>query len=82
MPPPTILTTLPINSWAFLPVSITIPDPSLPTGIGLLSLGFIAPIMAFGTSIIILESLASMVLISPGPSNSPRSDGLIGVAST
>ena len=82
IPPPTTLTTLPSNSCAFAPASITTPEPSLPTGIGLFSLGSMAPIIAFGTSIMIFESSALRVLISPGPINKPRSDGLMGVAST
>ena len=80
IPPPTTLTTLPINSWASAPASTTIPEPSLPTGIGIFSLGFMAPIIASGTSMIIFESSALRVLISPGPSNRPKSEGLIGVA--
>jgi hypothetical protein len=58
------------------------PEPSLPTGIGMFNLGCIAPIEAAGTSMVIFESSTLRVLISPGPSNSPRSEGLIGVAWT
>ena len=50
MPPPTPDTTLPMRCLAFSPASVTIPEPSLPTGRGLPIRGFMAHITDSGMS--------------------------------
>src|SRR6478735_5509960 len=86
--PPIIATVLPINALAASddPVLITTPAPSLPTGMDSSSRAAIAFSAASGTFAVntgwslVPETLA--VDMSAGPIKSPRSDGLIGVAST
>src|SRR6478735_563674 len=86
--PPIIATVLPINALAASddPVLITTPAPSLPTGMDSSSRAAIAFSAASGTFAVntgwslVPETLA--VEMSAGPIRSPRSDGLIGEAST
>src|SRR6266404_9322602 len=86
--PPIIATVLPISAFAAsdVPVLITTPAPSLPTGIDSSSRAAMAFIAASGTFAVttgdslVPEALA--VDISAGPISSPRSDGLIGAPST
>src|ERR1700681_3049264 len=86
--PPIIATVLPISAFAASddPVLITTPAPSLPTGIDSSSRPAIAFIAASGTFAVITG--ASLVpdaladVMSAAPTRSPRSDGLIGEAST
>src|ERR1700749_4179546 len=86
--PPIIDTVLPINAFAAsdAPVATTTPAPSLPTGIDSSNLAAIAFNAASGILAVttgdslVPENLAAA--ISAGPNSSPRSDGVIGVAST
>src|SRR4051812_19137691 len=86
--PPISATVLPSSALAASddPVLITTPAPSLPTGIDSSSRAAIAFSAASGTFAVttgcslVPETLA--VDISAGPIRSPRSDGLIGEAST
>src|SRR5260370_30824219 len=86
--PPIMATVLPISAFAASddPVLITTPAPSLPTGIDSSSRAAIAFIAASGTLAVttgasfVPDALA--VDISAAPTRSPRSDGLIGEAST
>src|ERR1700704_6709279 len=88
MAPPIIATVLPSSALAASdePALITTPAPSLPTGIDSSSRPAIAFIIASGTFAVTTgESLvpdAFAVDMSAAPTNSPRSDGLIGEAST
>src|ERR1700676_4388803 len=88
MAPPIIATVLPISAFAAsdAPVLTTTPAPSLPTGIDSSSRPAIAFIAASGTLAVItgasLVPDALAVDISAAPTRSPRSDGLIGEAST
>ena len=88
MAPPIIATVLPISALAASdePVLITTPAPSLPTGIDLSSRPAIAFIAASGTLAVMtgasLVPDAFAVVISAAPTSKPRSDGLIGEAST
>src|ERR1700759_1269885 len=83
--PPIIDTVLPISAFAASddPVAITLPAPSLPTGIDSSSRPPIARMPASGTFAVTTgESLLPdvfAVLTSAAPTKSPRSDGLIGV---
>src|ERR1700733_10469880 len=88
MAPPIIATVLPISAFAAsdAPVLITTPAPSLPTGMDSSSRAAIARIAASGTFAVITG--ASLVpdaladVMSAAPTRRPRSDGLIGEAST
>src|SRR4029077_400638 len=86
--PPIIDTVLPISAFAASddPVLITTPAPSLPTGIDSSSRPAIARIAFSGTFAVTTgDSLvpdAFAVDMSAAPTRSPRSDGLIGEAST
>src|SRR6516225_4294874 len=86
--PPIIATVLPISAFAASddPVLMTTPAPSLPTGMESSSRAAIARMPASGTLAVMtgcsLEPDAFAVLMSAAPTKSPRSDGLIGVAST
>ena len=86
--PPIIATVLPISALAASedPVLTTTPAPSLPTGIDSSSRPAIAFIAASGTVAVItgasLVPDALAVAMSAAPTSRPRSDGLIGVAST
>src|SRR6202158_920799 len=88
MAPPIMATVLPISAFAASddPVLTTTPAPSLPTGIDSSSRPAMAFIAASGTladitgDSFVPDALA--VDISPAPTSSPRSDGLIGEAST
>ena len=86
--PPIMETVLPISAFAAsdAPVLTTTPAPSLPTGIDSSSRPAIAFIAASGTFAVItgisLVPEALAVAMSAAPTRSPRSDGLIGVAST
>src|SRR6266481_2719836 len=88
MAPPIMATVLPISAFAASddPVLITTPAPSLPTGIDSSSRPAIAFIAASGTFAVItgasLVPEALAVVMSAAPIRSPRSDGLIGDAST
>ena len=88
MAPPIMATVLPISALAASddPVSITTPAPSLPTGIDSSSLPAMAFIAASGTLAVITGASfvpdALAVDISAAPTSRPRSDGLIGEAST
>src|SRR5450631_2953916 len=86
--PPIIETVLPINAFAASddPVLITTPAPSLPTGMDSSSrpaMAFIAPsgTLAVMTGASLVPD-AFAVDMSAAPTSSPRSDGLIGEAST
>ena len=86
--PPIIDTVLPSSACAASDelALITVPAPSLPTGIAWSRRAAMKGSACSGTLAVILmaaplpEALA--VLMSAGPSSRPRSDGLIGVAST
>jgi hypothetical protein len=86
--PPIMATVLPISALAASddPVLTTTPAPSLPTGIDSSSRPAMALIAASGTFAVItgasLVPDAFAVVISAAPTRSPRSDGLIGDAST
>ena len=86
--PPIMATVLPISAFAASdePVLITTPAPSLPTGMDSSSRPAIARIAPSGTFAVMtgasLLPEAFAVLISAAPMRSPRSDGLIGAAST
>src|SRR5947207_4738857 len=86
--PPIMATVLPISAFAASddPVLITTPAPSLPTGIDSSSRPAMAFIAASGTFAVITGASfvpdALAVVISAAPIRSPRSDGLIGEAST
>src|SRR3954471_15766413 len=86
--PPIMATVLPIRALAASdePVLITTPAPSLPTGMDSSSRPAIARIAPSGTFAVMtgapLSPEAFAVLISAAPIRSPRSDGLIGAAST
>ena len=86
--PPIIETVLPISALAASddPVLITTPAPSLPTGIDSSSRAAIVRIAASGTFAVTtgasLVPDAFAVDISAAPTRRPRSDGLIGEAST
>src|SRR3954451_24786007 len=86
--PPIIATVLPISALAASdePVLITTPAPSLPTGMDSSSRPAIARIAPSGTFAVMtgvpLSPEAFAVLMSAAPIRSPRSDGLIGAAST
>src|SRR5882757_4032901 len=86
--PPIIPTVLPISAFAASddPVLITAPAPSLPTGMDSSSRAAIAFIAASGPFAVItgasLVPEALAVVMSAAPISSPRSDGLIGDAST
>src|SRR5882672_6203791 len=88
MAPPIMATVLPISAFAASddPVLITTPAPSLPTGMDSSSRPAIAFIAASGTFAVItgasLVPQALAVVMSAAPTRSPRSDGLIGEAST
>ena len=86
--PPIIETFLPISAFAASedPVLITTPAPSLPTGSDWSSRAAIirraaSGILAVTTGASLLPETFA-VDMSAGPIRSPRSDGLIGVAST
>ncbi len=88
IPPPSVATVLPSSAWAAadVPASTTTPAPSLPTGID----SSTRPAMAFmspsGTLAVTTGRSAvpdcRAVLMSAAPNSSPRSEGLIGAAST
>src|ERR1700743_4015435 len=84
--PPIIETVLPISALAASdePVAITLPAPSLPTGIDSSSRPPIARMPASGTLAVTtgesFEPDAFAVETSAAPTSRPRSDGLIGVA--
>src|ERR1700674_1901670 len=86
--PPIMATVLPISALAASddPVLMTTPAPSLPTGIDSSSRPAIARIAASGTfagttgESLVPDAFAGD--ISAAPTRSPRSDGLIGEAST
>src|SRR6266567_5022891 len=86
--PPIIATVLPISAFAASddPVLITTPAPSLPTGMDSSTRPAMAFIPASGTFAVItgasLVPDAFAVVISAAPTRSPRSEGLIGEAST
>src|ERR1700720_2741390 len=86
--PPIIATVRPINAFAASddPVLTTTPAPSLPTGIDSSSRAAMALIAASGTFAVTtgasLVPDAFAVVMSAAPTSSPRSDGLIGEAST
>src|SRR5580692_2271324 len=86
--PPIIATVLPISAFAASddPVLTTTPAPSLPTGIDSSSRPAMARIAASGTCAVItgasLVPDALAVVMSAAPTRRPRSDGLIGEAST
>src|SRR6266699_4523726 len=88
MAPPIMATVLPISAFAASdePVLITTPAPSLPTGIDSSSRPAIAFIAASGTfavttgASLVPEAFADVM--SAAPTSSPRSEGLIGEAST
>src|ERR1700732_378794 len=86
--PPITATVLPISAFAASddPVLTTTPAPSLPTGIDSSSRPAMALIAASGTFAVItgasLVPDALAVDISAAPTRRPRSDGLIGEAST
>src|SRR5450631_2567304 len=86
--PPIIETVLPISALAASdePVLMTTPAPSLPTGIDSSSRPAMAFIAASGTLAVITGDSfvpdALAVDISAAPTRRPRSDGLIGEAST
>ena len=88
MAPPIMATVLPSSAWAAsdAPALTTTPAPSLPTGIDSSRRPAIAFIAASGTVAVttgaspVPDNLA--VVISAAPRSSPRSEGLIGVAST
>ncbi len=88
MAPPIIATVRPIRALAASddPVLMTTPAPSLPTGMDSSSRPAIARIPASGTFAVMtglsLVPDACAVLMSAAPVRRPRSDGLIGVAST
>src|SRR5580693_5530761 len=88
MAPPIMATVLPVSALAASeePVLITTPAPSLPTGIDSSSRPAIAFIAASGTFAVTTgDSLvpeAFAVDMSAAPTSNPRSDGLIGEAST
>ena len=88
MAPPIIATVLPIRAFAASddPVLMTTPAPSLPTGMDLSSRPAMARIAASGTFAVItgasLVPEALAVVISAAPTRRPRSEGLIGEAST
>ena len=88
MAPPIIATVRPISAFAASddPVLTTTPAPSLPTGMDSSSRPPIARIPASGTFAVMTGSSfvpdAFAVLMSAAPVSRPRSDGLIGVAST
>ncbi len=88
MAPPIIATVLPINAFAASddPVLMTTPAPSLPTGMDSSSRPAMARIAASGTFAVItgasLVPEAFAVVTSAAPISRPRSDGLIGEAST
>src|ERR1700761_3297914 len=88
MAPPIIATVRPINAFAASddPVLTTTPAPSLPTGIDSARRPPIARIPASGTFAVTTGSSfvpdVFAVLMSAAPVSSPRSEGLIGVAST
>ncbi len=86
--PPIIATVFPISAFAASddPVLTTTPAPSLPTGIDSSSRPAMARIAASGTFAVTtgasLVPDAFAVVMSAAPTSSPRSDGLIGEAST
>src|ERR1700731_3074028 len=86
--PPIMATVLPISALAASddPVLTTTPAPSLPTGMDSSSRPAIALIAASGTFALMtgasLVPDAFAVDISAAPTSSPRSEGLIGEAST
>src|ERR1700737_1533568 len=88
MAPPITATVLPISALAASddPVLTTTPAPSLPTGIDSSSRPAIAFMAASGTFAVTtgasLVPGALAVDISAAPTSSPRSEGLIGEAST
>src|SRR6195952_5810346 len=88
MAPPIMATVLPISAFAASddPVLMTTPAPSLPTGIDWSSRPAMAFIAASGTLAVTMgASLVPDILavdISAAPTRRPRSDGLIGEAST
>src|SRR6266436_2685256 len=88
MAPPIMATVLPISAFAASddPVLITTPAPSLPTGMDSSSRAAMAFMPASGTFAVTTgKSLvpdALAVVMSAAPTKRPRSDGLIGEAST
>src|SRR6202158_3301780 len=88
MAPPIMATVLPISAFAASddPVLTTTPAPSLPTGIDSSSRPAMAFIAASGTFAVttgesfVPDALADVM--SAAPTSNPKSDGLIGVAST
>src|SRR5260370_18934891 len=86
--PPTIDTVLPLSAWAASeePALITVPAPSLPTGMASPSPAARKASDAAGTLAVTLTPsplpVDLTVAMAAGPSSRPRSDGLIGVAST
>ena len=84
--PPATPIVLPTMSSAPAPAAITTPAPSFPAGSGLSTLAAIAGIIASGTSMLTTASSPDPAVVivetSAGPNNKPRSEGLIGVAST
>ena len=85
---PSAATVLPSNAWAtsLEPASTTTPAPSLPTGIGWSKRSATIGSSCGGIGALISglsgvpDDLA--LLMSAGPKSSPRSDGLMGAAST
>src|ERR1700688_1850382 len=88
MAPPIMATVLPISALAASdePVLTTTPAPSLPTGIDSSRRAAIAFMPTSGTFAMMtgcsLVPEAFAVVMSAAPVSNPRSDGLIGVAST
>src|SRR3954468_18769820 len=88
MAPPIMATVLPISAFAASddPVPITTPAPSLPNGMDSPSRPAMARIAPSGTFAVMTGAPLSLeafaVLISAAPIRRPRSDGLMGAAST
>src|ERR1700690_2798816 len=86
--PPIIETVLPISALAASddPVLMTTPAPSLPTGMDSSSRPAIARIAASGTRAVMIGAsllpAAFALVMSAAPTKRPRSEGLIGDAST
>src|SRR3984893_1330437 len=86
--PPIMATVFPISAFAASdePVLMTTPAPSLPTGIDSSRRAAIPFMPASGTFAVMtgcsLVPVAFAVVMSAAPVSNPRSDGLIGVAST
>ena len=86
--PPNVATVLPSKACASFdePAFTTTPAPSLPTGRAWSNRAAIIRIAGAGICAVTLrvspDPLVVALLMSAGPISSPRSDGLIGVAST